>query len=286
MTGFGKARAKADAGWIVAEISSVNRKQLEISVNLQRDWAELENEVREIIIPSVTRGRVQVSIYLMADTRKHANRINMALAKEYKQAFENLRDGLKLSGAIELRDILNAPGVIAPPDTTAVENILPAIKKATSLALKEWQKMRAAEGLALKKDLSSRLKNMRRLKEIITKKAPKVLDSYNKSLRQKLERSGFPYDPADENFRREILLFADRSDVTEELTRLDSHFAQFDKALTDGSGVGRKLEFLLQEILREVNTTGSKANDADIAHAVVELKMEIEKAREQTQNIE
>jgi len=152
--------------------------------------------------------------------------------------------------------------------------------------LKDWLRMREKEGAHLKADLLARISLLQKARARVLKRAPLVLKQYRETLQKKLQKNGFQVSPDNENFRKDLFMFADRCDISEELTRLESHYNQFVQTLKKGGAAGRKLEFLLQEIQREVNTLGSKGNDLAISHEVVEMKTEIEKVREQVQNIE
>jgi len=286
MTGFGKARVRAGQGWLVAEISSVNRKQLELVVSLPRECGELENEVREAIMPAATRGRVQVAVYYMPPSGSGTGRINIALAETYAKELAATVRKLNLSGGVTLADVLRAPGVIGEPPPPPRAVLVPALRAVARRAVTDWQRMRRAEGRHLEIDLRRRLARMRAAVTRITRRAPSVVASYRRSLEKRMREFVSAADATSESFRREIFHFADRCDISEEITRLRSHFGQFASFLDGGKGNGRRLEFLLQEIHREANTIGSKANDVAIAHEVVELKSEIEKVREQVQNIE
>ncbi len=286
MTGFGKARARGGDGWLVAEVSSVNRKQLEILVNLPRGWSEFENEVRQEVLPVVTRGRVQVTVFVLAAATGSAPRVDYAAARAWRQALERLRRDLHLEGRATLSELLALPGVIQHDQQAPASDLIPALKTVTKRALADWQRMRAREGGELARDIARRVAAMNRARARIAKLAPAVIEAYRRNLRARLEKSGFRLAADDENLRRELFHFADRSDISEELTRLASHLGEFARLLRGGGQHGRKLEFLLQEIQREVHTTGSKAGGLEISREVVEMKTEIEKVREQLQNLE
>ncbi|MCC6353634.1 MAG: YicC family protein [Verrucomicrobiae bacterium] len=286
MTGFGKARVRAGQGWLVAEVSSVNRKQLEVVVSLPRECSELENEVREAVMPAATRGRVQVAIYYMPPAGTGSGRINHRLAEAYARELGLLRGRLRLAGEVTLSDVLRAPGVVGEAPLPPREELGPALRDVARRAVADWQRMRRAEGRHLQADLRRRLARMRAAATRIARRAPAVVEGYRRALERRMLEFVPDADTKAETFRREVFHFADRCDITEELTRLQSHFVQFASFLRNGEGNGRRLEFLLQEIHREANTVGSKANDVAVAHEVVELKSEIEKVREQVQNLE
>ncbi len=195
---------------------------------------------------------------------------------------------LKLAGPITLDLLARAPGVFETDEALAdAEDFWPAVEKALAQALGTLLKMREREGAHLARDLSTRVAIMRKSSAEIQKHAPQVQKRYREQLLQRLKTAGLEAPVADdERLIKEIVYFADRSDITEELTRLQSHFQQFDDCLGSREPVGRTLDFLAQEMNREINTVGSKANDSRISRAVVTLKAELEKFREQAQNVE
>ena len=290
MTGYGRGECAQDGFKITVELSSVNRKQAEVSVTLPRELEMLEAQLREVIHRSVARGRVNVRVSLHAaagklSVRKH---INAALAKDYAAEFARLAKQLKLSGEVSLDQVLRAPGVFQTDEQLAEsEDIWPAVEKAVNQALAALVKMREREGAHLAKDLSSRIGVMQRSVAQVQKQAPTTAENYRQNLLERIKAAGIEnIAPDDERLLKEIVLFADRSDITEELTRLQSHFQQFADCTKSKEPVGRTLDFLAQEMNREINTIGSKANDAVISREVVTLKAELERFREQAQNVE
>jgi uncharacterized protein (TIGR00255 family) len=215
--------------------------------------------------------------------------LNEDLAKAYVKEFKRLAKELKLTNSeVTLDLLLRAPGVMqAGEDDTEAEDYWPDLQKALQQALAEMLKMREREGKSLEKDLVSRMKEMKQAVQRIAKRAPEVQVRYREQLQQRIKSAGLDMPQVeDERLIKEVVYFADRSDITEELTRLQSHFGQFDASLKSKEPVGRTLDFLSQEMNREVNTIGSKANDAEIAREVVTIKAELERFREQVQNIE
>lgn len=290
MTGFGRGESVARGTCFRVEISSVNRKQADISVNLPRELAELEVEVREAVAARITRGRVSVKVTLdtaegEGQTRQQL-RVDRALAKAYAEAFAGLR---AVAGEVPLAplDLLRAPGVFVLEEVgVEPESAAAPLRKALAAALAAFDRMRQAEGAELKKDLGERLAALHAHGAAVAERAPAVVERYRNQLRQRLDEAGVPVDLDDERVLREIGLFAERSDISEELTRLESHLKQFARYLRSRRPMGRAMDFLAQELNREVNTIGSKANSAEIARHVVEAKGEIEKIREQVQNVE
>jgi len=290
MTGYGRGECSQDGFKITVELSSVNRKQAEVSVTLPRELEMLETQIRDAINRHVARGRVNARVSLHAaegklSVRKH---INAALARDYATEFARLGKQLKLSGEVSLDQVLRAPGVFQTDEELAgTEDLWPAVEKALNHALAAMVKMREREGAHLAKDLAARTGVMRTSVEKVQKQAPTTTENYRKSLLDRIQSAGIEaIAPDDERLLKEIVLFADRSDISEELTRLQSHFQQFEDCRKAKDPVGRTLDFLAQEMNREINTIGSKANDAVISREVVTLKAELEKFREQAQNVE
>jgi len=290
MTGCGRGESAQDGFKITVELSSVNRKQAEVSVALPGEMEMLEAPLREVVHRHVARGRVNVRVSLHAaegkiSVRKH---INAALAKDYAEEFARLAKQLKLSGEVTLDQVLRAPGVFQTDEQLAeTEDLWPVVEKALNQAVSALVKMREREGAHLARDLASRISVMQKSVAQIQKQAPRTAEHYRQQLRERVKAAGLEnITPDDERLLKEIVLFADRSDITEELTRLQSHFQQFADCAKSPEPVGRTLDFLAQEMNREINTIGSKANDAVISREVVTLKAELERFREQAQNVE
>ena len=290
MTGYGRGECAQDGFKLTVELSSVNRKQAEVSVTLPRELDMLETQIRDVVNRRVARGRVNVRVSLHAaegklSARKH---INHALAKDYATELAKLAKSLKLSSEITLDQVLRAPGVFHTDEELAeTEDLWPAAEKSLNQGLAALLKMREREGAHLAKDLAARIAVMRSAVEKIQKQAPVTAENYRQNLLERIKSAGLEnIAPDDERLLKEIVLFADRSDISEELTRLQSHFQQFADCCKAKEPVGRTLDFLAQEMNREINTIGSKANDAVIAREVVTLKAELEKFREQAMNVE
>ena len=290
MTGCGRGECARNGGKITVELSSVNRKQGEISVMLPRELEVLEARIRDAINHSIARGRITARVTLhTADGRSSGRvRLNAALARAYVQELNRLARDLKLAGPVTLDMLARAPGVFETDDDVAdAEDFWPAVEKALQKALATLLKMREREGAHLASDLSARVTAMRKSTAQVRKQAPQVQQRYREQLLQRIQSAGVTVPGADdERLLKEVVYFADRTDISEELTRLQSHFQQFDDCLDSSEPVGRTLDFLAQEMNREINTIGSKANDSEISRAVVALKTELEKFREQAQNVE
>ena len=290
MTGYGSGRASsADGVPCVVEIQSVNRRQSEIVVNLPRELASLEPALREIINARIARGRLVVNIIPQPRPGASANApaIDRATARSYYQAMVALREELGADGEISIESVLRAPGVLRAVDEPLdPESARPAVETALRQALGELIDMRAREGKHLAADLDGRLNEMRvRLAEI-RRRQPDATANYRQTLHERLRRAGLELPIDDERLAKEIVLFADRCDISEEVTRLESHLDQFAALLQKDEPVGRAMDFLSQEIAREFNTLGAKANDLAINQLALACKTELDKVREQVQNIE
>jgi uncharacterized protein (TIGR00255 family) len=288
MTGYGRGEADCEEAKLSVELSTVNRKQSEIAINLPRDLAELEARIRQAINARISRGRTNVLVALHQGgdgTRRLA--LDVALARSYHDAMRALQNELGAPGEITIDTILQAPGVMRPPEEAInADKAWPSVERALDRALDDLIKMREREGKHLAQDLIRRLKSIRQLLKEVRALHPEVGKKIRAALLERIEKAGLTADEKDERIAKEIFLFADRSDISEELTRLESHLAQFAHHLRKHEPVGRALEFIIQEIFRELNTVGAKANDAAIAQRVVACKTELEKIREQVQNLE
>ena len=290
MTGYGRGDCSQDGFKIAVELSSVNRKQTEISVNLPREMEMLEAQIRDMIHRRIARGRVTARVSLHAGAGKASARmhLNVPLAKAYARELTRLAKQLKLPGPVTLDQLARAPGVLQTDEELAVEeDFWPAVETALKKALSQMIQMREREGAHLAQDLAKRVAVMQKAAAQIQKHAPTVAERYRQQLLQRIKSAGLEAPGVeDERLLKEVVYFADRSDITEELTRLQSHFQQFADGFKSKEPVGRMLDFLAQEMNREVNTIGSKANDSLISREVVTLKAELERFREQAQNVE
>jgi uncharacterized protein (TIGR00255 family) len=290
MTGYGRGECSQDGFKITVEVSSVNRKQSEISIALPREMEMIEAQIRDLVNRFVARGRVNVRVALHAATSGSSARmhLNVPLAKAYAHELARLSKQLRLPGPVTLDHLTRAPGVFQTDEQIVEEeNFGPAVEKALKKALTEMVKMRQREGAHLAKDLAQRIATMREATSRVQKHAPGVAERYRSQLLERIKNAGLEAPAAeDERLLKEVVYFADRSDIAEELSRLQSHFQQFNDCRKSKEPVGRTLDFLAQEMNREVNTIGSKANDSLISREVVTLKAELERFREQAQNVE
>jgi uncharacterized protein (TIGR00255 family) len=288
MTGFGRGSATADEGTATVEIACVNRKQAEVVVQSAREFTELEPKIRKAVLNTISRGRIQVSIQFERPLGDAAPvRVDLRLVEALETAFESISAHTGRKVAPDASDFLRAPGLIRIEDGgVSAETAWGPIEKALEVAIEQVLEMRKNEGDDLARDLSTRLDLLEKTAAAIAALAPGRPERYREQLFKRLRDAGLELDLNDERVLRELSVFADRCDVSEEITRLDSHFRKFREYMAGAEPAGRPLDFLCQEIHREFNTIGSKAADAGIAQHVVEAKTELEKIREQVQNVE
>jgi uncharacterized protein (TIGR00255 family) len=288
MTGYGRGEFSRDGSKVVIEVRSVNRRQAELNLRLPRDLEALEARIRDVANASFARGRCDLIASLERPEAATQARVNQSLAMAYAAQFTALRQQLNLREEVSLEVLSRCPGVLESPQSEVdPETMWPLIEPALKQALSAFNEMREREGTHLADDLSLRIQEMRAAHQRVRTQAPEVGRRFREQLLQRIRSAGLDgISMDDERLLKEVVLFADRSDISEELARLESHFAQFDACKKATDAVGRKLDFLAQEMNREVNTIGSKANDALISADVVLLKTELERFREQAQNVE
>jgi len=286
MTGYGRGDAAKDGFKFTVELNSINRKQSDISINLPKELVELEPRIRDEINAHLSRGRINVVVAFHRSNAKAEEQVELdvALAKAYQRAILKLQKDMKLSGPLTLDTILRAPGVLKLAEaTTDAESVWPSIEAALRKAITGLVKMREKEGKFLADDLMQRLAILEAGLELT---APEIITRYREQLRTRVKEAGLDVPLDDDRLVKEVVFFADRCDISEEITRLSSHLNQVGDCLKSHEPVGRTLDFLAQEMGREINTIGSKANAAEISKQVVQMKAELEKIREQIQNIE
>ena len=289
MTGYGRGECVKDGFKFTVELNSVNRKQSDIMINLPKELAELEPRIRDVINSELSRGRIMVVVAYHRGASKAEEQIELdvALAKAYHRAIQKLQKQIKLNGSLTLETILRAPGVMKLAETTVdAELVWPCVETALRKALVQLVKMREKEGKFLANDLTQRLGLLAAGVEQVRKAAPATVNRYREQLHARVKEAGLDVPIDDVRLLKEVVIFADRCDITEELTRMESHLKQFREHLNSNEPVGRTLDFLAQEMNREINTIGSKANAAEVSQHIVKMKAELEKIREQSQNIE
>ena len=286
MTGYGRATAALGELTLTVQVNSVNRRGLDLALSLPDEWQSYEPAVGEAVRKVAQRGKVHVS---MEVTGKNAagpawdeTAVSATLRQLEKLAQAN---GVEFTPTTELLwQLANAQrtGSKLPVDDDTADLLL----KTLGTALRGFAAMRATEGESLLIDFLGRLGKIRTQVDAITVRAPQVVSTYREQLLQRLRTAGLELDVSDERVLKEVALFADRCDITEEITRLQSHLGQLTSLLRSDDEVGRKAEFILQEIGREIHTIGSKANDLQISQRVIELKNELERVKEQIANVE
>ena len=288
MTGFGKGEINHPSGKFEVEVHSLNRKHFELSVHLPKNFLGLEPEIRQLVAKSISRGRVNLQVNFEMSPRAGGQLVvNKELAKRYHKTYSDLKKELGLGGDVSLNLIVQAQDVVKfVPFDLSLKAAQPTIIRGVQQALQALLKMRLTEGRSLYREISTRLKGVQQAAKRVEKNVPKTVKEYEEKLLQKVREADEAARKNEDLVRKEIAIFADRIDVTEELSRLESHLSQFHQLLRQSEPVGRSLDFLIQEMHREVNTIGSKANSAVISKDVVFLKSEIEKIREQVQNVE
>ncbi len=288
MTGYGRAEGESTLGRVFVEIRSVNHRYCDINIKLPKRLGPFEARIKELIRSQVSRGRIDLSLRVdNGEEEKVQLSVDLHLAAEYYRALRLLKEKLDLKDDITLNLLAGAKDLIAAKEEIGdVEPYWQEMVPILSRSFKEMDDMKRSEGEALKKDLQIRLEKIIRDLEEIKHLFPLHLESYQKRLQERIRSflGGVEMDP--NRFQQEVVLLAERADITEETVRMESHLAQFVSLLGGEEPVGRKMDFFLQEMHREVNTISSKANDAEISKKVVEIKSELEKIREQVQNIE
>lgn len=287
MTGFGRAQTAFNGTDLSVEISAVNRRNLEISVSLPREWQSLERVIQGAAREGVNRGKLHIQVQAVPSAEEAGFHWDEAgLASTLKRLQQSAKDnGVEWSpsaDALVKLAALNKVDMLLPD----AESVEPALMGVVGEAVANLVAMRETEGAALGADLKKRLGNLSRGLSEIKEHSAGTVERYREILLQRLKQAGLELELSDERVLKEIAIFSDRCDIAEEVTRLDSHLAQFVECMAADEPIGRKLEFLLQEVNREFNTIGSKANNIEVSRCVIEAKNEIERIREQIQNIE
>jgi uncharacterized protein (TIGR00255 family) len=288
MTGYGRREGPWSGGTVTAEARSVNHRFCEIVVRVPRGLGSLEDPLKRIVQHTCARGRIELTVS-MSGGREVPKTLTLdrALAKQYHRVLRDLKRELKLTGAVDVSLLANFRDIIVASEQPVDEAALAkTVTRLAEHAVGDLERMRRTEGTALARDVHERLTTVRNAVTAVRDRAPDVAREAFDRMRARVEKLLGAEAPDPSRLNQELATFADRYDIAEELTRLGSHLGQFEAALKSSDPIGRTLDFLLQEIGREVNTIGSKANDVSIAAQVVRLKSELEKIREQVQNIE
>lgn len=288
MTGFGRGEAGSDNVKVAMEVKSVNHRYCEVVLRMPRSMNVLEDRIRKFIQSKIARGRVDVfvNIELSGENRPRVT-IEEELAGDYLRAAQEVKTRLRLGGGITLNELLHLPGVVSLEEPEKDAALWwPVVENALDVSLAGLLEMRAQEGKRLQRDIRGRARHIAAMVGEIEARAPVVVEEYRERLSQRISELLEPGVMDQSRLDAEVVLHAERSGIVEEIVRLYSHLEQLDGALDSETTVGRKLDFLMQEMNREVNTIASKSADLAINRTVVEIKSELEKIREQVQNIE
>lgn len=287
MTGFGQGEATNADSTVTVEVRSVNHRFLDLAFKLPRSLQNREPDIKEIVRSKFARGRVSITIAVESAVSGRGVTINEAVLEQYLAQLRAFAKRHDLDDHVSLDALVGLPEVVTSKETEPGEDELwPLVEKSLNTALDRCNRMRVDEGKALEKDLVDRMRVIDRTAGAIEKLAPAVAKRQVEVLRKRVAQLAGDVAVPEDRIAAEIVMLADRTDITEEITRLHSHLRQFSNALKDGGEISKKLTYLLQEMHREASTMGSKASDTEIIQHVVVLKEETEKLREQVQNLE
>ena len=288
MTGFGRRQGTWVDGTVTVEVRSVNHRFLETSIRLPKSMSGCEESFKKAIQERCSRGRVDMTVLLLGGRGStRALRLDAGLAKQYHQTLRTLQRTLKLGGSIDIGLVAGFRDIVALSDQTVDDpKLAKLVEKLALQALQDLAKMRKTEGALLARDILERVTTLRKLKLQVAERVPVVRQEMFDRMKSRVRKLLGDEIPDLPRLHQELALYADRCDITEELVRLDAHMVQFQHTVHSTESVGKTLDFLLQEMGREINTIGSKANDASITASVVLMKAELERIREQIQNVE
>ncbi len=288
MTGYGRGESAQEGKSFTVEIRSVNHRFCEVVIRLPKYYVALEDRIRKLIQERVARGRLDVFVTVndLGSSNKSI-RVDKDLAMAYYNALEELRETIGINGKPGIIDLARLPDVIVLEEVQEdLDQLWPALSEAVENALANLVEMRSTEGLRLREDLLKRVAQLSEYTEAIYRRAPSVVLEYREKLQSRLKELAAEVEIDENRLAAELALFADKSNISEELVRVRSHLAEIQNTMDMDEAVGRKLDFLVQELNREFNTIGSKANDLEISSIIIKAKSEVEKIREQVQNIE
>ena len=289
MTGYGRGTADGDDYSVAVDLKTVNNRFLDVHLRLSNELSSLEPSIKKQIGSRLSRGRVDVNINL-EKTGQTSYELNRPLIAGYVNALREMQTEFNVAGDLDINLIARLPGALQPARNGLSDEMVAGIEKALATALDELEQMRTVEGEALRQEMSERIERIQTLVPTIENAAAGLVDAYRARLQKRigelLSKNGqlVEIDPA--RLAQEVAYLSDRSDVSEEMVRLRSHLSQFSDALNSPSETGKMLDFLLQELNREANTTLSKSTDLAIKEAALAIKAEVEKLREQVQNVE
>jgi len=287
MTGFGRASLESNGKNYIIEIKTVNNKYSDITVKCPKRLSFMEDKIRKQIANKITRGKVEVSVSFFDFSNKSKNVVlNKEIAKEYIKQLREIADENNLSENISVVEIAKLPDILNSIDSDNDEEIASEALQCLNMALDSLIEMRKTEGENIKQDLLVRIERVQNLVDKIAENSKGIVEEYVSKLEKRVKEI-LKTDVVDENrIAQEAVIYADKTSIEEELTRLNSHIVQFKELVNSDGPVGKKLDFMIQEMNRETNTIGSKAGSGEITKAVIDLKVELEDIREQIQNIE
>lgn len=288
MTGFGRAEASDKAYQVSVDVSSVNRKQLDIRFSTPKEALFLEPLVRSIVPDFVSRGTINVQIKINFTAGSgHQVKFNNKLIKEYLSHIKNLQEDSGIDANVSITDILSLPGAVENVEAElSIDELSQVVETSLKMALKNLVQARSIEGRHLKEDLTSRKDTLLRHLLILKEKKAATVTQFRQKLLSRIQEAELEIDLNSDRLHQEVVIYADRTDITEELVRLEAHLQQLDRLIDKTEPVGRELDFLMQELNREINTVAAKSLDSNIALLVVAMKAELERCREQIQNVE
>lgn len=290
MTGYGAARQQSGDRLVAAEVRTVNNRYLKVALRCPDAYAPIESQIEKLVRERIERGTVNLTLRAESAAGGGKYRIDREVTISYWEQLTSLTDHLNLSPPQGLSSLLPLPGVVSEQalDQINANEEWPLVREVVESALLQLNDFRRREGESMQQELTHHCGVVLSYLDTVAERAPQVVSQYRDRLRERVSQLLKDTDVAvsDDDLIREVSVFADRCDINEEITRLRSHLEQFDECLNSGESTGRKLDFLCQELFREVNTIGSKANNVDIARSVVEMKGTVEKLREIVQNIE
>ena len=289
MTAYGRSEYQQGDTLFIVEIKSLNNRYRDIVLRIPKNYQTVEKELKTLISSRIKRGRIEVSVQIENNEEEgpYSLELNVPLVKSYLDIFNQLGEQFGIAQEIKLESLCQMKDVIlVKPEEVDVEKLRPGFQEALRLALDSLDVMRINEGEAITADFSKRLNMLEKYVNEVEKQVPEVVEAYRKRLQDNLRQMLEDVTLDESRLSQEVAFFADRSDITEEIVRLRSHLAQFREYFDLEDALGRRLEFLIQEMNREVNTLGTKASDSSISRIAVEMKAELEKLREQVQNVE
>ena len=290
MTGFGDARQERAGHALAVEVRTINSRHFKLNLRTSDGYGALDSRIEAVVRQFVKRGTVNVAIRVRHLSSAEDYRVNADVLERYLDQLQRVAAKRDLDESLRLEPLASLPGVIEElsSESRDADEVWPLLEPALVEALERLAAMRTAEGAALAADLASQCATVESSLNRIAERAPTIVELYRRRLQDRVEQALAKFDAAVEpvDLVREVCLYADRSDISEEIVRLRSHLQQFGQALEAPESAGRKLEFICQEMGRETNTIGSKANDAEISQQVVEIKTALERIREQLQNVE